>query len=31
LQLGAHMISARLVDEQGHTFESEAVRIMVTQ
>jgi 1A family penicillin-binding protein len=31
LQLGAHTIAARIVDEQGHTFESEAVRIIVTQ
>ncbi|CAG0935706.1 penicillin-binding protein 1C [Thermoflexales bacterium] len=31
LQLGAHTISARMVDEQGQAFESEAVRIVVTQ
>ncbi len=31
LQLGAHTITARLVDEQGQTFESEPVRIVVTQ
>jgi hypothetical protein len=31
LQLGAHMITARLVDDLGQTFESEPVRIVVTQ
>ena len=31
LQLGAHVISARMVDEQGQTFESEPVRIVVRQ
>jgi 1A family penicillin-binding protein len=31
LQLGAHTITAKIVDEQGQTFESEPVRIVVTQ
>jgi hypothetical protein len=31
LQPGAHTITARLVDEQGRTFESDPVRIVVTQ
>ena len=31
LRLGAHTIAARLIDDQGQTFESEPVRIVVTQ
>jgi Penicillin-Binding Protein C-terminus Family len=31
LQLGAHTLTARIVDEQGQMFESEPVRIVVTQ
>jgi hypothetical protein len=31
LQLGVHTITAKVIDEQGQTFESEAVRIVVTQ
>ena len=31
LQPGGHTITARLVDEQGQAFESEPVRILVTQ
>jgi hypothetical protein len=31
LQLGAHAISARLIDDRGQAFESEPVRIVVTQ
>jgi 1A family penicillin-binding protein len=31
LRLGAHTITAKIVDEQGQTFESEPVRIVVTQ
>ena len=31
LRPGAHTITARLVDEQGRTFESDPVRIVVTQ
>ena len=31
LQLGAHTITAKAIDEQGQTFESEPVRIVVTQ
>jgi 1A family penicillin-binding protein len=31
LQLGTHTITAKMIDEQGQTFESEAVRIVVTQ
>ncbi len=31
LQLGAHTITAKMIDEQGRAFESEPVRIVVTQ
>jgi len=31
LQPGAHTVTARAVDEQGQTFESDPVRIVVTQ